>query len=420
MTAAHPPGTSSRVVVVGSSVAGVRTAQALRAEGYQGDVLLVGEENELPYDKPPLSKGMLVGGTDVESIRLLSREQAAQAGIELLLGHRALRIQVAERRLLLADHDPVGYDHLVIATGARARPSRWGSQPGVHLLRTLTDAAELRADLLAGGPVVVVGGGFVGAEVASAARTLGLRVTVVDPLPVPMGHILNEQIGGWFADLHRRHGVDTRFGTGVEAIDGERGAFRVRLTDGSVVPAATVVVGVGAQPNDEWVADSGLLVDDGVVCDEYCRAAEAVDVYAAGDVARWMHPHRRVSARIEHWTNAVEQAACVAHNLAHPDDLRAYAPVEYVWSDQHDWAMQVVGRTGGPLEHVVLGDRSVDDRFVALYTGDGTELSGAVVVNWPRALVVCRRALRDGARLAEVRTRIEQLAPPGGPVRPGP
>jgi NADPH-dependent 2,4-dienoyl-CoA reductase/sulfur reductase-like enzyme len=397
-------------VIVGSSVGGVRTAQALRSEGYAGEVILVGEERELPYDKPPLSKGLLAGTVNQDSVRLLTEDAADQAGIRLVLGHRATALDVAENLVELDGHHPLGYDHLVVATGARARPSPWGERAGIHVVRTLQDSHLLRQDLLAGGHVVVVGGGFIGAEVASTARLLGLEVTMVDPLPVPMSRVLNPEIGGWFVDLHERHGVRSRFGVGVERIDGERGDFTATLTDGSQVTAAVVVVGIGAEPNDDWLRSSGLVVDNGLVLDQYCRAVDAHNVFGAGDVARWFHPGYGAEMRVEHWTNAVDQAVCVAHNIAHPEDLRPYAPVEYVWSDQHDWKVQVVGRASGTTEHVVVGEPAVENRFAVLYTKDGTSLCGAAVVNWPRALIACRKALRGGALVSDVREAI--MAPP--------
>ncbi|MGK2931871.1 MAG: NAD(P)/FAD-dependent oxidoreductase [Solirubrobacterales bacterium] len=401
----------SRTVIVGSSVGGVRTAQSLRSEGYEGDIVLVGEEQELPYDKPPLSKGLLVGTATAESVRLLTQEAAERDCIQLLLGYRATRLDVAAHRVELEGLDPLSYDQVVIATGARARPSPWGERSGIHVMRTLQDAQLLRQDLMAGGHVVVVGGGFIGAEVASSARMLGLEVTMVDPLPVPMSRVFNPEIGKWFAALHERHGVRSLFDVGVETIDGERGDFTVRLTDGSSVSASVVVIGIGAEPNDAWLKSSGLVVDNGLVCDEYCRAVDVHNVYGVGDVARWFHPTYRTEIRVEHWTNAVDQAVCVAHNIVHPDDARSYAPLEYVWSDQHDWKIQVVGRTaGGSIEHVMIGDPAADNRFAVLYTPDGTTMSGAAVVNWPRALVLCRKGLRDGTTLNEVRQSISVAA----------
>ncbi|ARV80177.1 FAD-dependent oxidoreductase [Mycobacterium sp. 050128] len=399
----------SRVVIVGTSVGGVRTAQALRSEGYDGDIILVGEETTLPYDKPPLSKALLAGTTNVAAVTLLTEEAAAAADIRLLLGHRAVRVDAAACQVAFAGHEPLNYDHLVVATGASARPSPWGQRPGIHLLRTLEDCLQLRADLVPGGHLVVVGGGFIGAEVASTARTLGLEVTIVDPLPVPMSRVLNAEIGGWFVDLHRRHQVCTRFGVGVENIEGERSNLKIRLTDGTALEASAVVVGIGAVPNDGWLKSSGLVVDDGLVCDQYCRAVTAPNIYAVGDVSRWFHQRRGRDTRVEHWTNAVDQAACVAHNITHPHDLCSYEPVEYVWSDQHDWKIQVAGRTAGISGHATVGDPAIDKRFAALYTDDGQQLSGAAIVNWPRALIECRRALQAGGTFASLRERIEAL-----------
>lgn len=398
--------------IIGSSIGGVRTAQALRLEGYEGEIVLVGEETELPYDKPPLSKSVLAGTASEESIRLLTQEQADTDGIRLLLGQRAVGMDVAENRLEIEGDGPLHYDHLVIATGASPRPSPWGQRPGIHVLRTLEDARKLREDLLRGGDLAVIGAGFIGAEAAATARTLGLNVTVIDPLPVPMSRIFNPEIGHWFGDLHRDNGVKTMFGVGVETIEGEQGSFDIHLTSGESIQAATVLVGIGVIPNDAWLSTSGLLVDNGVVLNEYCQAVDAPNVYAVGDVARWRHQGHGEDIRIEHWTNAVEQAACVAHNITHPDLPRAYTPIEYVWSDQHNWKIQVVGRVGGNVDHIIIGHPQVHGQFVALYTADGTTLRGAAIVNWPKALLACRHGMATGTTVQELRDKLEpQLQP---------
>lgn len=402
----RPPTT----VVVGSSVGGVRTAQALRATGYPGDVVLIGEERHLPYDKPPLSKSLLAGSGTADDVMLFSADAARAADVRLLLGRRAERLDVAASELQLHDGGRLAYDDVVVATGAQARPSPWGVHPGVHVLRTLDDAEALRSDLLDGGHLVIVGAGFIGAEVAATARALGLDVTMVDPLDVPMARILGPEVGGLFVGLHERHGVATAFGVGVEGIEGRRGALRVTLTDGRVLSASTVVVGIGAVPNDGWLASSGLLVDDGLVCDEHCRAIGSPRVYAVGDVARWWHLRHGERVRVEHWTNAVEQAAVVAHNITHPDDLRPYTPVEYVWSDQYDWRIQIAGRTGRS-RHEILGDPATDARFAVLYGEEDGPLDGLVTVNWPKALVTGRRALATGTALAEFRSGQQRAAP---------
>ncbi len=399
-------------VIVGSSIGGVRTAQSLRLEGYEGRIVLVGEETELPYDKPPLSKTVLAGTATEASICLLDRGQAQELGIELQLGRAATGIDIAGNMLNLQGQEALHFDNLVIATGASARPSPWGQRPGIHVLRTLDDGRNLRADLAKGGHLAVVGAGFIGAEAAATARALGLEVTVIDPLPIPMSRIFNAEVGQWFGDLHSSNGVKTIFGTGVEAIDGEQGSFTLRLTNGQNLEAATILVGIGAVPNDAWLGSSGLLVDNGLVLDEYCRTVDAPHVYGVGDVARWRHQKHGEDIRIEHWTNAVEQAACVAYNITHPEIPRAYTPVEYVWSDQHDWKIQVVGRVGGNAEHVIIGHPEVHGRFAALYTVDGINLSGAAIVNWPKALLACRRGMGTGVTVQELREKLEPMLNP--------
>lgn len=299
--------------------------------------------------------------------------------------------------MLLADGTALDFDHVVVATGATARPSPWPAASGVHVIRTLADVEGLRADLAAGGPVVVVGGGVIGAEAAATIATLGHAVTVVDPLATPLARLVGPEVGTPLEELHRRHGVDTRFGVGVEGIDGTAGDLTVRLTDGSELRAATVLVGIGAVPNDGWLADSGLLVDNGVVCDRYCRAVDSDVVWAVGDVARWQDPRYPAEVRVEHWTNAVEQGAAVAHNIVHGDDLQPYSPLEYVWSDQYDWKLQIVGHATRGARHEVVGDLSVDPaKGAVLYSDDDGVLIGAVTVNWPKALVTSRRALTAG------------------------
>jgi NADPH-dependent 2,4-dienoyl-CoA reductase/sulfur reductase-like enzyme len=406
------------VAIVGASVAGVRTAQALRTEGHAGPVILIGAEPGLPYDKPPLSKQFLAGTWSAEKIVLLSREAAQDQGIELRLGVPAAHLDVARRSVLLADGERVSYDMAVIATGADARPSPWRPASGLHVVRTLEHSRDLRAGLAAQDSVVIVGGGFIGSEVAATARAGGREVTVVDPLVVPMGRLLGAETGALFESLHHRHGVRTRFGVGVQDVAGTAGSLRVTLTDGEVLRAGTVVVGIGARPGDAWLASSGLLVDDGVVCDQYCRAVDAPEVWAAGDVARWFHPRYGESLRVEHWTNAADQAACVAHNIAHPDELQDYRPTEYIWSDQYDWRIQMVGRPHRGTEVRLLGDPGASrSRFAALYGDDAGQLVGALTVNWPRALVTCRRLAQADTAFSAACGQVGALAstaPPGG------
>ncbi|MES9602412.1 MULTISPECIES: NAD(P)/FAD-dependent oxidoreductase [Actinomadura] len=411
----------STVVIVGASVGGVRTARALRSSGHAGEIVLVGAEEHLPYDRPPLSKAFLAGTATRGELTLLGEDTADAAGIRLELGTPATAVDVAGRAVELADGRRLAFDELVVATGARPRPSPWGAPPGLHVLRTLDDAVALREDLRCGGPLVVVGAGFIGAEVAATATAMGLAdVTLVDPARAPLGRVLSPAVARRFARLHADRGVRTRFGaavTGVEAVDG---GLVVGLDDGSRLPAATVVVGIGAVPNDEWVRGSGLTVADGVVCDRYSRARGASNVHAVGDVARWFHPRRRRLVRAEHWTNAVEQAERVAHNITHPDDLQAHDPVEYAWTDQYDWRIQMVGRTGGGLDHVILPGADPDHGFAVLYADPAGEFAGAVAVNWPRVVIACRKALRAPVSLATMRENITAATERPRRTRTGP
>jgi NADPH-dependent 2,4-dienoyl-CoA reductase/sulfur reductase-like enzyme len=398
------------VVIVGSSVGGVRTARALRSRGFDGRIVLIGQEVDLPYDKPPLSKQFLNGLWDEDKIRLLTADEAENAGIELRLGNAADRLDISDRAVILADGAAVHYDTLVVATGAEARPSPWRVKSGVHVVRTLDDSRKLTEDLAAGGPVVVVGGGFIGAEVAATTHVSGREVTIVDPLTAPISRIVGQALGGMLTDVHHRHGVRTRFGQGVESIDGQAGALEVTLTSGETLPAATVVVGIGATPNDGWLASSGLLIDDGVVCDQYCRALDHRNIFAVGDVARWHHPGHQESIRIEHWTNAADQAMCVAHNITRPDDLCAYAPTEYVWSDQYDWKIQIAGRPHRATLHRMVGDLNGDKpQAAAVFTAEANILSAAVTVNWPKALLMCRRMIGSQTTVATAVEELERL-----------
>ncbi len=382
------------IAIVGASVGGVRTAQALRSEGYDGRIVLLGAEADLPYDKPPLSKQFLAGEWGESRVSLLTQAQADEAKIELRLGALATGLDVAQRRVELADGSHVSYDSLVVATGAAARPSPWKVASGVHVVRSLRDSVALREDLRREGPVVVIGGGFIGAEVAATARAAGHAVTIVDPLPVPMARVVGAEIGQLFAGIHARNDVTSRFGAGVAGVEGSAGDLRVTLADGTVLPATTVVVGIGAIPNVGWLQASGLVLEDGVLCDRHGRALERTDVHAVGDVARWFHPGHGQHVRVEHWTNAVDQAACVAHNLVHPEALTAYSPLEYVWSDQYDWRIQIVGRPARGTSHVTIGEPDTKvPRFAVLYRGERDRLEAAVTVNWPKALMTCRRAI---------------------------
>lgn len=393
------------VLIIGSSVGGVRTAQALRRRGHTGAVTIVGAERHLPYDKPPLSKQFLGGSWSGDRLTMLTADDAAAADIDLRLGVAAARVDTASKSVTLEDGAALPYEALVIATGASARRSPWRTISGVHLLRSLDDCLAIRADFAAGGTVLVVGGGFIGGEVASTARAAGLEVVIVDPEIHPMERIVGREMARHFSALHSRHDVHTRFGSGVESITGSAGDLTVTLSDGSTLRAATAVVGIGATPNSRWLADSGMTFDagGGLLCDADGRVEGCSDVYAVGDVASWRGTDG-VPARAEHWTSAAEQAAHVARLVTGDDGAAgSFVPPSFVWSDQHDWKMQIVGRPEtGSFDHMD-GDITVHPTRAALVysTGDGI-LAGVVTINWARKARAARQVYARRGRACEL------------------
>ncbi|HLH46099.1 MAG TPA: FAD-dependent oxidoreductase [Acidimicrobiales bacterium] len=388
-------------VVVGASLAGVRAAEALRRGGHDGPLTVVGAEDHHPYDRPPLSKRFLTGRVDVDGLTL----GADDLDVEWCLGRRATALDLERARVTLDGGDDLAYDRLVIATGAQPRRVPGiDEQEGVHLLRTLDDAVALRDAVRTGSPrVVVVGGGVIGLEVASSARALGLDVTVLEAAPVPLMRILGPVIGPVCAELHRDSGVDIRLGVPVDAVVGDGRVEGVRLGGGEVIPADVVVVGVGAAPTTDWLRSSGIDLADGVLCDDRLRVRAGGDVVpgvaAAGDVARWdcRQPDGSTAAtRVEHWTNAVEQGQAAAAALLHGDAAPPFAPVPYMWSDQHGRKIQLVGLPHPDDEVLVLDGDTGQRRFVAAY-GRGGRLVAAVGFSRPAPVMALRRAIADGA-----------------------
>ena len=402
----------SGTVIIGASVAGVRAAQALRREGYLKPIVVVGDEPDPPYDKPPLSKQFLSGPMDAQGLLLIAPEEAEREGIDLRLGVPATGLDAAAHQVHLADGTKLHYEACVIATGAAARPSPWTAQSGTHLLRSRHDSERLAGALASHRRVAVVGGGFIGAEVASAASAKGCEVVVIDPLANPLARVVGPDLGGKLAELHGHHGVRTRFGAGVETLSGAEGDLTVELTDGEELRADIAVIGIGAVCNDSWLSGSGALLDDGVVCDEFCRVVGLDSVFACGDVARWFHPRHEELVRVEHWTNAVEQAACVAYNIV-SETPRPYQPVEYVWSDQYDVRLQVVGRPSRGVRTETIGTaESRPERMAVLYADQYGALTGAATLNWPRALVECRRLVAAGSRMDAATQVLRRLRVP--------
>lgn len=393
---AHP----DRILIVGASLAGLRAAESLRRLGFEGALTLAGAEPHLPYDRPPLSKQLLAGDWDLTRIELRSAEELAEREIELRTGLAATALDTAAHRVDFGDGPSLEYDALIIATGARPRALAGAEDlDGVYTLRTIEDSLALRDELSEGRRLVVVGAGFIGGEVAATARHRGVDVTIVEALPVPLARVLGEEMGNVCADLHRAHGVDLRLGVGVEGFEGSPRVTGVRLSDGTTIGADVVVVGIGVQPNTEWLEGSGLTLDNGVVCDEMLRAAE--DVYAIGDVARWPHPLFDEMVRLEHWTNAAESAHAVAENmLAEPGAQQPVGAVPYFWSDQYDAKIQLLGE-GADADEVRVVHGGMDElRFVALYRR-GERLLGAFTISLPRSFVQYRALLQRRASWEE-------------------
>jgi NADPH-dependent 2,4-dienoyl-CoA reductase/sulfur reductase-like enzyme len=400
-----------RVVVVGASVAGMAAARGLRSHGFGGEIVVVNGEQDPPHDKPPLSKQLLAGERSVDDVLLLGQNGWESDGVAMRSATPTTGLDTGRKEVLLADGERLRYDALIIATGARARTLPGEPVPGMHVLRGLSDALALRADLLRGGPLVVVGGGFIGAEVAATARGLGVPTTIVESLPTPFFRVLGSTVGELLARLQEAHEVGLLTNVGVERVEhGRGGVGGVRLTNGSRLEASTVVVGVGVTPNTEWLAGSPVVVDDGVVCDEYCAVRGVDNVFAIGDVARWFDVRHGVHRRLEHWTTATEQGNLVARNLLNPQDRRPYESVPYFWSDQHGVKIQMVGRAS-PADRVELVRRPAADgeRIAALYSSGG-RLNAAVTLGWPRAIATCRRLLHQDAASAEAVAALRELS----------
>ena len=422
----------SDVVIVGASLAGLRAAEELRIRGFAGRITLLGDEPDTPYDRPPLSKQVLAGAWSVDrtALTVAGADGLDGLGLDLRLGVRATGLDLAARTLTVEGAagdgdggDPGGealaFDGLVIATGCAARrlPGTDGIA-GVHVLRTLADCTALRAALGQGARrVVVVGGGFIGAEVAATCRGLGLEVTLVEALPVPLGRVLRDEIGAVLADLHREHGVDVRLGVGVDGLDtaphgpSPRGGHAdagehvraVRLADGTTIDADLVVVGIGVVPATGWLEGSGVRLDNGVVCDETTLAAPGV--VAAGDVARWPSARAGGIVRVEHWDNAIAMgqhaAGRLLAELGEPGGaVEAYDPVPWFWSDQYDRKIQLAGHPVGADELRVVDGSTEERRFVALYRR-GDALAAVLAMNRPRPVVTYRALLERGATWSE-------------------
>ncbi|MEU0413507.1 FAD-dependent oxidoreductase [Streptomyces griseorubiginosus] len=388
-------------VIVGGSAAGVAAAFALRNSGFDGTVTVVEAGSELPYERPPLSKA-LTGGRDVflRPIALLPDYRAAE--IDMRLGTRVRALDPATRTVLLSGGGTLTADRVLLATGVSARLLNVpGSDlPGVLTLRDVDDARQVAAAIAAGGPVVVIGGGFIGMEVAAAARTAGCDVTVVETSPLPLLHALGRPLAELVAELHRAHGVRLRTGTSVAVFHGAQAVEEVELVSGERLPAAVVVVGVGVVPNDALAGETGVLRDRGIVVDGHGRTAQPW-ILAAGDVTVQPHPHLAAPGRIEHWDNAQRQGAVAGAAMA--GNLRAHDAVPYFWSEQYGLTLQMFGRPR-PGDELVLRPDSGPWRFVGLWLRYGA-VAAAAGLAAPREMTAARRLVERSAPVPAERLR---------------
>ncbi len=403
------------VVVVGASLAGLQAAQTLRRGDESMRITMVGAEPHLPYDRPPLSKHYLAGSWEEDKLRLRGAADPDALGLEWKLSTRATALDLDARTITVRSADADGdeqiaFDGLVIATGASPRHLPGSELEGVHVLRTLDDAIGLRSAFDANPRrVVVIGAGFIGAEVAATARERGLEVSMVEAADTPLSRVLPTEAGQQITALHRAHGVEVHLGTGATIVGVAGKATGVELDNGTTIDADVVVIGIGVVPATDWLEGSGLTIDNGVVCDSTCMAAPGIVV--AGDVARW--PNERFGpelTRVEQWDNAVEQGGYVARRLvawAAGEDIEPYTPVPWFWSDQYDRKIQLAGV---PTSRSELVQGSFDEqRFVQIFLDDNDAFVGALTWNRPRQAIQSRQLITRGATLDEVR---ETLAPP--------
>jgi 3-phenylpropionate/trans-cinnamate dioxygenase ferredoxin reductase subunit len=397
-----------RIIIVGAGQSGARTIAALRKQGSTDEIVLIGDEAELPYERPPLSKDILAGAP-LSGAVIFPREYYAEHDIDVRLGTRVSAVEPATRQIVLADSTRLGYDHLVLATGVRARrlDIPGAELDGVLTLRTAQDSTRLSERLTPNARIVVLGGGFLGLEIAAAAVKRGCAVTVVESAPVLLGRILGGFLGKTLAELHRSHGVDIQTNARVKAIEGQQSVSAVMLEDGTTIAADTVVVAVGAIANDELARAADLECADGVLVDAYTRTSVA-GIYAVGDVARQRERWSLMAVRLESWENAELQAQAAARTILGEPVSGDAAP--WFWTDQYDRNIQILGGCEPDDAVVIRGDAAAPS-WCAFFVRQG-RLHGAVLMNAGRERRIVRQIM-DARQIVDCAV----LGDPGRPLK---
>ena len=399
-------------IIVGASLAGAKAAEELRGRGFDGRVVLIGAEPERPYERPPLTKDYLRGESPREKAYVHDTDFYAAHEIELLTGTTVATLDPGASRITLADGRELGFDRLLLTTGAEPRRIAvpGADLAGVHYLRSLADCDQLRDRIDAGGHAVVVGAGWIGSEFAASARQRGLEVTVIDPLELPNERIFGPEIGAFYRDVHAQQGVELLLGDGVESFEGDGAVARVRTAGGRSVDCDFVVVGIGVVPRVELAEEAGLEVDNGVVVDERLQSP-VPNVFAAGDIARALHPFYGEGIRVEHWANALNQGPAAARAML--GEPVSFDRIPYFYSDQYDVGMEYSGYAPRWDKVVFRGDRD-DGEFIAFWLQDDHVIAGMNVNVWDvnehvQALIRSRQAV-DVATLTDSDTPLESLA----------
>ncbi|RJE85850.1 NAD(P)/FAD-dependent oxidoreductase [Paracoccus onubensis] len=379
-------------VIIGASLAGLRAAEALREYGYDGNISIIGAENSAPYNRPPLSKQLLTGQQDFDE---LTFPVAEDLDLNWYLGISATGLDIAKREVKLSTENSLRYDRLLIATGVDpiVPPLPNVDLPGIHVLRRIEDAKQLRTDMNAGDHLVIVGAGFIGCEVAASARTLGLDVTIIDQADQPMARALPSEIAQVFRHIHEEEGVRFRFGRTVTGLTGEDRVRAVILDDGETIDADHILIGIGSRPTTHWLEGSGLILRNGVVCDAFCRAMNGEGrVAAAGDVAVFTHRgYNNSEMRIEHWTNAAQQGAAAALSLM-DEHSPPYTPLPSFWTDQYSYKLQSIGVPGVATRFQVVSGSLADRKFLVECLKDD-ELVGVFALNMAPRMASYRRRM---------------------------